>query len=394
MMKNETYPTDAGKSHNGVSQQLRHGQWSLTLLAGLVLVAISGPAVWATVSDTTGLINGMAPTATGALNVMFPGGTTTVTNNAAVGTDMKPIDFGVSASALTLQDADGDTGLSSSLNTAAVIWVWKYNNIALTPAQLVVPFSTNFLGKTLTVAASAPVTVSSLTGAPTTNGPQPLTSATSSLVVPASPPVVRVNGVSFALDAGFPKTGFSQATFQFWMNGTSASGNSNYTFAADPLAPWVTVGQTTGMVTFNSEPTVRQTVNINIRDSRTGAIIPYAFTVTTWFVNNGSNKMTATQADSYCVGLGASYGVPSYLKMTNAATGATGTRAPDGRLWDEWGSLGVADYTGSGWISNYHWALEPYGTGSSSRYVVFLSVGNMSGYFSASQLYVACSRTL
>ena len=394
MMKNETCYSDADRQYIRAHRQRRYRPGTVSTLVGLILVAISAPTVWAKVTHSTGTIEGRPPTATGLLNVMFPGGTTAVTQNVVVGTAHKPNDFWLSASGLILKDQDSDTGLSASLDTAAVTWVWKYNNVALTPAQLAAPFSASFLGKTLTVVASAPITVFSLTGAPTTSSPSTLSSATYTLVVPASLPVVRVNGASFALDSGFPKTGFSQATFQFWMNGTSASGNSNYTFAADPRAPWVTVNPATGVVTFVAEPASAQTVNITITDTRTNEVTPYSFTIGTWFVNNGSNKMTAAQADSYCAGLGASYGVPSYLKMTNAATGTNGTRAPDGRLWDEWGSLSVADYTGSGWVSNYHWAFELYGTGGSSRYVVFLSVGNMSGYFSASQLYVACSRTL
>ncbi|MCW8114304.1 hypothetical protein, partial [Yersinia intermedia] len=334
-------------------------------------------------------INGTAPTVTGTLSVMFPGGATAVTNYATVGTAMKPTDFGVSTSGLTLQDPDGDSGLSSSIDTAAVTWDWKYDNMALTSVQLTAPFSTNFLGKTLTVAVSAPVTASSLTGVPTTGNPSTLSSATYSLVVPASLPVVRVNGVSFALDSGFPKTGFSQATFQFWMNGTSNSGNSNYTFAADPQAPWVTVNATLGVVTFTGIPTAAQTVNITITDNRGGPATTFSFRVGTWFINKYTTTATAAGADSYCA-TQPGYSVPSYLSVTNAALNGAGTRAPDGRLWDEWGDLGY--YGESAWVvGSSHWALE---SDSDGRYGVFLLNGMLGHLGPIYSSKLMCSRTL
>lgn len=362
----------------------------ILLILSTVSLAITSPSALAKLSNTTGTMEGRPPTATGTLRVMFPGGATAVTNNAVVSTTLKPSDFGVSTSALTLQDLDGDTGLSSSLDTAAVTWVWKDGPAALTPSQLVAPFSTNFLGKTLTVSASALVTVSSLTGVPTTSGPQPLSSAMYSLVVPATAPVVRVNGASFALNAGFPQTGFSQATFQFWMDGIGTTTNNNYQFTLDQPAPWVTVGQTTGVVTFNSEPTVGQTVNISIKDMRTGAVTPYAFTVATWFINNGSNTTTAAGADSYCTER-SGYTAPSYLKMTNAAINNTGTREADGRLWDEWGALSVNNYPSSGWISSTYWAIEATST---YRYEVALNTGTLYSIYSGLSRHVACSRAL
>lgn len=375
----------------------RAGVWSVATLACLILMAISPPMTWAKVSDITGPINGRAPTTTGALEVMFPNGTTAVTNNAVVNITMKPSDFWVSAAALTLQDLDGDTGLSSSMDTAAVTWDWKYNGVALTPAQLTAPFSTNFLGKTLTVAASASVTVSSLTGEPTTSGPQALSSATYSLVVPAAAPVVRVNGYSFAMDAGFPKTGFSQAQFQFWMDGTSAAGNSNYTFAADPLAPWVTVGQTTGVVKFISEPAAAQTVNITISDNRGGPTTTYSFRVGTWFINNGSSETTAADADSYCASK-TGYATPSASIMSNVVfatnNSTTDTRAPDGRFWSEWGRVGsTVDYIGSGWSERDYWCSETEGI---YRYTFSPWDGRAFPWRDSAYevTFVACSRTL
>ncbi|MCB5322457.1 hypothetical protein LH412_10510 [Yersinia intermedia] len=391
MMKNETCYSDADRQYIRVHRQRRYRSGTVSTLVGLILVAINAPTVWAKVTHSTGPIEGRPPTAIGFLNVMFPGGTTAVAQNVVVATTQKPNDFLVATSSLILKDQDGDTGLSASLDRAAVTWVWKYNNVALTPAQLAAPFSASFLGKKLTVVASAPITVSSLTGVPTTSSPSTFSTTTYTLVVPAYLPVVRVNGVSFALDSGFPKTGFSQATFQFWMNGTSASGNSNYTFATDPQAPWVTVNPATGVVTFVAEPASAQTVNITITDTRTNEVTPYSFTIDTWFVNNGSNKMTATQADFYCAGLGRGYGTPSYLKVTNAAYNDYGTRAPDERLWDEWGDVGV--FSSSGWVSSTYWVLESKGSKRDNVYLG-LTGGSLTSNLPSSLFYVACSRTL
>ncbi|WP_338628942.1 hypothetical protein [Yersinia intermedia] len=369
----------------------RAGVWSVATLACLILMAISPPMTWAKVSDITGPINGRAPTATGALEVMFPNGTTAITNNAVVNITMKPIDFLVSTTALTLQDLDGDTGLSTSINTSEVTWDWKDNGVALTPAQLAAPFSTNFLGKTLTVAASAPVTVSSLTGVPKQNTPATFNSATYTLVVPATLPVVRVNGVSFAMDSGFPKTGFNQAQFQFWMNGTSAAENSNYTFAADPLAPWVKVDPRWGIVIFTGTPTSAQTVNLTITDNRGGPATTFSFRVGTWFINNGTNYATAAGADSYCASK-TGYATPSYLNMTNAASlGAFGTRAADGRLWDEWGNIGDPRSYSAGWSMDYYWARETVGE---NRVFFGTRYGDLNLNRPIDFRYVACSRTL
>lgn len=390
MIRSKTYHTDTDQQHRRTNRQRQYGRKVAVSVVSLVLIAGSVTSTaWARLSRSAGPINGTAPTATGQLLVMFPDGTTAVANNATVSLFQKPTDFLVSASSLKLQDKDGDTGLSTSINTSEVIWTWKYNNVALTQAQLTAPFSTSFLGKSLTVSAKAPVTVSSLTGAPKQNTPATFNSATYTVAVPATLPVVSVNGASFAMNSGFPQTGFKGATFQFWMNGSSASDNSNYRFISDPLAPWVSV-DATGTVTLIGEPTSRQTVNISIADGRGGSKATYAFTIGTWFVNNGSNMKNAKEVDSYCAGLGKGYATPSYLKMTNAAINGPGTRAADGRLWDEWGPMG--NFSTSNWLSLFYWSSES--DGGDNRYYVHLNSGHLRGLTSGTSAFMACSRAL
>ncbi|MCW8114060.1 hypothetical protein PGS49_22240 [Yersinia intermedia] len=373
--------------------QARHKFQPVAILVGLILAVTSTtPMAWANWSETAGPINGRAPTATGTLNVMFPGGTTPVTNNAIVSTTQKPNDFSVSASALILQDLDGDVGLSATLDAAAATWVWKFNDVPLTPAQLAAPFSVTFLGKTLSVAASAPVTVSSLTGAPTTGSPQIFSSATYTIKVPVKPPTVRVNGYSFAMDSGFPQTGFVGGDFQFWMDGVGPSDNNNYTFKGDPQAPWVNVNPVTGIVTITGEPKSRQAVNIDIIDKRGGAITTYTFTIKNWFVNKGNSTLEGTgpEVDAYCAGLGSGYGTPNYVTVTNSVVGVNPTRAPDGRLWDEWGNLST--FPTSGWTSSgTYWMLERK---INQRYYVYMITGRLYYSVSSSPMNVVCSKSL
>ncbi|OWF85162.1 hypothetical protein B4916_23370 [Yersinia intermedia] len=371
-MKNETYPTDAGKLRSGTPRQKRRGLWSLATLTGLILVAINGPTVWAKVSDSTSTIEGRPPTATGALSVLFPGGNTAVTNNVVMATTDIPANFRVSASTLALQDLDGDADLWSMLDTEAVTWTWQYNNVLLTPVQLAAPVSTSFLGKTLTVAASAPVTILSRTGAPLASVPKVFRSVTYTVKVPNNP-VVRANDYSFAMDSGFPTTGFSQAQFQFWMDGTSAAGNSNYTFTQPFPVPWVTVDAETGVVKFISEPSTAQTVTIRITNKRAGAepIVDYSFRVETWFKSNGTAPVSRAIADAYCTAQ-PGYTTARVNQMSDVFMESVTKRAVNGMMLIEWGSW--ARYTwpvpvdhewvyGNYWLSGGNDAFVNYAVG-------------------------------
>ncbi|MDA5483381.1 hypothetical protein PGS49_22535 [Yersinia intermedia] len=339
---------------------------------------------FAAISDNTGPIEGRAPVATGELKVMFPGGITAVTDDAFVVLSHKPSEFLASISGLVLSDEDEDTGLNSSFDAAAVTRTWKYNDIPLTPEQLAAPFGTYFANQTLTVAVSVPVTVTSLTGTPTYRV-QTLSSATYRVKVPdfVVNPVVRVNGTSFAMDSGFPQTGFAGATFQFWMDGTPEA-NSHYTFVSNQS--WVTV-DATGTVRFVSTPaTANKTVNIKITDSRDTSVRTYTFTVNTWFINNG--EATAPEVDSWCQSQG--YTTPGYALLTNAVRYTAATRTT-GNLWSEWGSLSAY---GSGWTSLTYWAREIDPNFAPDRHFVRSSDGQLNSYLIQGLRGVSCSKSL
>ncbi|UNK24180.1 hypothetical protein [Yersinia intermedia] len=319
--------------------------------------------------------------------ILLPDGSTALTNNAHVIWTAKPSEFTLAplTSGLTYTDEDGDlpSGTAITLaNPPGVTWTWKNGATALTDDQLSQPLQSNFAGGTvLTVSVSTPVNVTAVSGLPN-SGSQTFVTPTFNVVVKA-PPTIYVNGTPFAIDAGFPKTGFVGANFQFYMNGTNAVDNGTYTYTTNQPG-WTTVSST-GVVTFTRMPTAAEkAVTITITDT-TGVDAPrdYAFTPDLWFVNRGNTKNTPAQADTYCVGLGAT---PSHTVMSS------GSRAADGRLWDEWGSMSAYG-TDAGWNSSGYWAKEKE-LGGSYRYYVLLSSGVVGNARSDGTYYVACSRSL
>ncbi|MFQ6293131.1 hypothetical protein ACLMO3_22640, partial [Yersinia enterocolitica] len=154
---------------------VRH--WLNGIFLALFMGVLATPAV-AILSDKTGQIQGQAPTVTGRLQVLSPDGESVVADNAILGGDQIPNQFVVSSSTadLVLQDTDDDSGLSAWVDTDHATLSWKHDGTELTSAQLAAPLGNNFAGQTLTLVVSAAVTVSSVTGLPTTAAPQTLTS--------------------------------------------------------------------------------------------------------------------------------------------------------------------------------------------------------------------------
>ncbi|HFV9295650.1 TPA: DUF823 domain-containing adhesin, partial [Serratia fonticola] len=95
---------------------------------------------------------------------------------ATLAMTMIPNTFSVSSTAesLMLQDADNDTGLNYLIDTGSATLTWALNDVPLTEAQLSTPLGDHFAGKTLSLTMSAPVTISSTTGLPTTAAPLPV----------------------------------------------------------------------------------------------------------------------------------------------------------------------------------------------------------------------------
>lgn len=366
--------------------------WSASILLILSVCFVMGPAM-AVLSAETEIIEGRVPTASGYLTILQPDGATLI-DKEAVSLDAKPNEFtlGPLSSGLTVTDIDGDAPLSMAVSKPEVTWTWRASNgTPLTAAQLAQPFSTSFAsGSLLSVMVSAPVASTSVSGTPRT-GTETFVSQYFVTLKPA--PTLRVNGVNFAINSGFPKTGFLGARFQIYMNGTNASLNNKYTYFT--TQPWALV-DSTGVVTFNRMPTSAQkTVTVSIRP-KAGVMEAekrFSFTLNRWFVNSGGRVDSAALNDAYCTNLVGGYTTPEYATMTNSDR-LPGTRSPtSGQLWPEWGALGA--YL-NGWVNGDYWALEPMpGDDHLRRHHVNSIYGSLGGAFNSSTLnYAVCSKPL
>ncbi|OKP23813.1 hypothetical protein [Serratia fonticola] len=310
-------------------------------VTGLLALLLGSMPAMAKRSESTGTIEGRAPTAGGQLLIKKPDGALLVNNDLMTGT-WTPNGFGVSpdGSELLLTDPDGDCDArlniapcTATINTAGATKVWQVNGVNLTTAQLAATFLPNLAGQVLTLTATAPVTTASPTGAPKSNV-QTLSTVTYRVNIPDNP-MVRVNGYSFAINAGFPTTGFVGANFQFWMNGLNTGANSNYTYSSN--RSWVTV-DSTGMVSFVNMPS-STTKNATITITPKGGVYPvraYNFNVDTWFMGSGNTTVDFYNAQKYCTDRGYQF---AHNKVASPYGSALERNATAPYLWPQWGNL-------------------------------------------------------
>ncbi len=170
---------------------------------------------------------------------------------------------------------------------------------------------------------------------------------------------VFVNDFTFAVDAGFPATGFDGA--EFTLNTPSAP--SDYTWSSD--APWVSV-DSSGTVSFISRGNAAP-VTITATPISGGEPLAYTFAITHWFHGNGSEKLARSAAISLCNTLELplfKWNIPHY-SLLNVRTH---TRGNIGQLWSEWGNMHV--YSNAAFpLRTYYWAR---GSGTSVNYLVDL----------------------
>ncbi|WP_323880201.1 Ig-like domain-containing protein, partial [Aeromonas caviae] len=176
---------------------------------------------------------------------------------------------------------------------------------------------------------------------------------------------VFVNDFTFAVDAGFPATGFDGA--EFTLNTPSAP--SDYTWSSD--APWVSV-DSSGTVSFISRGNAAP-VTITATPISGGEPLAYTFAITHWFHGNGSEKLARSAAISLCNTLELplfKWNIPHY-SLLNVRTH---TRGNIGQLWSEWGNMHV--YSNAAFpLRTYYWAK---GSGTSVNYLVNLG---LNGWF-------------
>ncbi|AOF17304.1 hypothetical protein BFS78_22435 (plasmid) [Yersinia enterocolitica] len=195
---------------------------------------------------------------------------------------------------------------------------------------------------------------------------------------------VLVTGVSFQVNQGFPKTGYTGAVFT--LEGVNAN---DYTWSSD--VPWVMVAN--GVVTLSAEPANKQEVTIKATPiAGVGAEYQYKFTIDKWFTHVASNKQYVL-AISDCQNEGNGNAIPITSDMTDAETtgGFPDRRAANGHLWNEWGNIS-AIFPGQQWTS------DVYPTDSTMNVTVLLTYGNTTpAKFDSNigaQLDVSCVRYL
>ena len=181
---------------------------------------------------------------------------------------------------------------------------------------------------------------------------------------------ISVNDFTFAVDAGFPTTGFDGAEFSL----NTPSAPSDYTWSSD--APWVSV-DSSGTVSFISQGDAAP-VTITATPVSGGEPLAYTFAVTHWFRSDGNNSwVTSSDARSWCRELlpRFTWSIPDTYLLNRPPSSRS-----IGMLWSEWGYM--RKYSNSTFaIGNMpYWAFRP-GT-TQSYYTVLL--GDKSGSINSS----------
>lgn len=167
---------------------------------------------------------------------------------------------------------------------------------------------------------------------------QVLNNATASVTVNKVVPITDIayinsNNYSFALDEGFPKTGYRNVTFNFVMkNDTKAS---DYTWSSNQS--WATVGKNNGEVKLSGKPTsANKTVTITAKPNveGKGTAFTYTFTLEHWFTFYGGEPMAAPYAWQRCEQNGLDTTPANLLTLGLNKRGV-------GTVYSEWGKGGA-----------------------------------------------------
>jgi len=150
---------------------------------------------------------------------------------------------------------------------------------------------------------------------------------------------VRVNRAEFDVDKGFPQIGFEGAHFQLLVNGTEAN-NKDYDWSSSDQNVVVDQnGRVTMVSPLNSySPTV--SIMAKDRDIQNN-MQSYTFTLRALWVNSGLEEVLYSQAHTTCDngGDGFELDFASYITNATETEKRNATRAANGKLWSEWGSM-------------------------------------------------------
>ena len=173
---------------------------------------------------------------------------------------------------------------------------------------------------------------------------------------------ISVNDFTFAVDAGFPTTGFDGA--EFILNAPETA--SDYTWNSD--AAWVSVDNS-GTVRFISQGDASP-VTITATPTSGGTPLAYTFTITSWFRSNGSSTVTYSDARTWCYEQQPSF---QWKVPTKELLSQLPTSRGIGALWREWGDM--RNYGNSTFTWRGHWSSSAVSTGN--YYFVYLDSGQI-----------------
>ncbi len=189
---------------------------------------------------------------------------------------------------------------------------------------------------------------------------------------------ITANNHNFAMDASFPNAAFKNAMFK--INATESA--DSYIWSSDSLDS-VSVNAN-GEVTFNSQP--MGTITITATPIDGGPELTYSFRLSNWYVGNGYNTMTQSEAETWCTQKGMSQ--PS-SDMLSSGTNRRSTSS----LWGQWGNI-VNSYPNSEFVGFAYWSNSKIIIGSSVGYYMYTDDGRL-GYNNTgavvSNVYVICN---
>lgn len=206
---------------------------------------------------------------------------------------------------------------------------------------------------------------------------------------------ISVNGLQYALNSGFPKSGFNNAMFKLKIGGGAVESDYNWT----TNAPWVSVNN--GLVIFERRGDNKKVIITAVPKDGVGPQFAYSFTLAKWFIGSSGQSMTFSEAQTFCQNAG--YTVPAASELSgNPNPFYDGKSGVLGALWSEWGNMSTyVGYSGSdefagmaSHLAMMSWMANP-GPGGGMSYYVNLSKG-ITGFNQSDMQHVqaACVKKL
>ncbi|EIP0297678.1 hypothetical protein LRN22_004167 [Salmonella enterica] len=194
---------------------------------------------------------------------------------------------------------------------------------------------------------------------------------------------IEANGYAFTPDAGFPTTGFKDASFRIVLS----VANTLYDWSSD--VSWVTVSQegvvklgwgnsSNGMVTITATPKKGS-------PGEEFGQLTYRFVLKSWFHSQSGQAMNWAKADDFCKRSG--FTLPTLEQIKGTPGTGNGNRGVIGGLWSEWGAV-------NGVNSNFrtnNWTSTP---GNGGHYLFYLHTGKTNMLADTSNNFPMCQETM